>query len=232
LHLYSDSPRLLDSLVPHLGSWPRLLGHPLLNCAALDSLPTPASLANRPHPCGYFGYFSAKHGWPIIHRLLKAQAGKNTRWLLGINVKHPERATLLTIQASAAAANATMRLGYLPEDEYAAALDRCSTVLLPYSPSHYAMVSSAKAIDALAHGCFPIVPANTWLADIVRRAGYGLIVENGRWLDVPAAVAKLDLPSLWSERRSAVFALIQQFTAAHFLDALEQSSPPAAPPKN
>lgn len=232
LHLCSDSPRLRDLLSPALGSNISLLYPPLLAALRLEDLPSPESLAQRPHPFGYCGYLSEKHGWPVIRQLLQSHAGKNTRWLVQFIPTQQTAAEVAPALDAITAAGAISRTGYSSDEQYAANLASCACLLLPYDADDYAYLSSAKVIDALRHGCFPIVPADTWPAEIVRRAGYGLIVQKGQWLDAPAAVAKLDLPSLWSERRSTVLALIQQFTAAHFLTALEQISPTATLPKN
>jgi hypothetical protein len=225
VHLCSDSPILLRNLAPALGSWPRLLPHPLLRPELLAALPQSESLAHRPHPCGYFGYFTPKYGWPVIERLLQQQADRDTRWLLGLNSKNKDQPHLDEIQRTAAAAQATLCLGYWPDDEYAAALDRCSALLLPYNPNLYAVLSSARLIDALCHGCFPVVPANTWLAEVVRTVDYGLIIEDAQWFHVPAHLTTLDFPALWAARRERVLSYLQQYTAAAFLDTL--SRPPA-----
>lgn len=195
-------------------------------------MPSPESLAQRPHPFGYCGYLSEKHGWPVMRQLLQSRTGQNTRWLVQFIPTRQTAAEVAAALDAISAAGAISRTGYSSDEQYAANLASCACLLLPYDADDYAYLSSAKIIDALRHGCFPIVPANTWLAEIVRRAGYGLMIEKGQWLDVPATVAKLDLPALWSQRRSAILALAEQFTADHFLSTIEQTSPPAALPEN
>jgi len=232
LHLYSDSPLLHGLLAPLLGAKISVLYPPFLAAFNPEDLPAPESLAQRPHPFGYFGYLTEKHGWPIMRQLLQSRAGQSTGWLIQFIPAHCTAAEIAAARATITAAGATALTGYYPPNKFSAAVAQCAGIFLPYDTDDYAFLSSAKIIDALRQGCFPIVPAHTWPAEIVRRAGYGLIVEKGPWLDAPAAVAQLDLPALWSQRRSAILALIEQFTAAHFLSAIEQASPPAALPEN
>ncbi|MGA2052897.1 MAG: hypothetical protein ABSH19_06270 [Opitutales bacterium] len=224
VHLTSDSPALLRHLSPILGSWPKLLPHPLLRPDLLDTLPAPENLLNRPHPCSYFGYIvtNPKRGWPIVQRLLRQHAGTNTRWFLGLNSKNREPNLIDEARQDAAAAGATLHFGYLPDDEYAVALDRSASVLLPYSPAFYAMISSARVIDALCHGCLPVVPARTWLAEVVQQVDFGLIVNDSDWPGVPARLASLDFAALWAARREPIRAFLAQFTARAFLDTLRR----------
>jgi glycosyltransferase involved in cell wall biosynthesis len=220
IHLCSDSPTLLRHLSPILGFWPKMLSHPLLRPELLDALPPAENLRHRPHPCSYFGYFNNKYGWPIVRRLLEQHAGANTRWLVGLNPKNQDQPAVNDARLAASAAGATLHLGYLPDDQYAAALDRCACVLLPYSPKLYAMISSARLIDALCHGCLPVVPDHTWLAEVVQQVDYGLVVSPAEWSGVPARLAALDLPALWTARREHVRDFLAQFTARAFIDTL------------
>ncbi len=219
VRLCTDSPALGRLLKPALGSSLAYACPPLVGPEDLETLPTPEEIARRPHPLGYFGYLSEKHGWPILRELLEAQAGRQSRWLLKINPKrHPE--DVAVAQQAATAAGATLQLGFFPEAEYHASLDRCASLLLPYRPQQYAFLSSGKLIDALRHGCLPIVPANTWLAETVRQLDYGLVVAPQYWGAVPACLAVLDLPALWARRRAAVREFLGRFTAACLLDSL------------
>jgi hypothetical protein len=218
--LCTDSPALFRRLAPTLGQWLAEAHPPLLTSADFESLPAPANLAHRPHPCGYFAYLTPKHGWPIVLQYLRERVGQNTRWRLSLNLKRGEPALLDEARQTAAAAGADLHIGFWTEAEYAAALASCSCLLLPYTPAPYALLSSGKLIDALRHGCFPVVPANTWLADTVNALGYGLVVNDGDWPTVPAHLAILDLPALWAQRQARVRDFLSQFTARACLDSL------------
>ncbi len=231
IHLCSDSPPLQRWLAPTLGRWIVPAHPPLLEPADLDPWPTSADLAERPHPCGYFGYLTPKHGWSIVHQLLRDRAGQNTRWLLALNPKRCEPPDLEAARRAAQLAGATLRLGFMSVDQYAAALDLCSAILLPYASGQYAMISSGKLIDALTHACFPVVPANTWLAEIVQTIGYGLVVSENDWPLVPARLAALNLPALWALHQARVREFVSQFTASHLLTELSRLTfaPPSGP---
>jgi hypothetical protein len=204
---------------------------PLVETSTLAAWLTPSDLNDRPHPCGYFGYLSPKHGWSTVHQLLRDRAGQNTRWFLALNQKRCEPPDLAQARLAAQAAGATLRLGFMSEDQYFDALGRCSAILLPYASGPYAMISSGKLIDALVKACFPVVPANTWLAEIVQTTGYGLVVAESDWPLVPARLAALDLPALWHEHQARVREFVSQFTARHLLDELSRLAfaPPNSP---
>jgi hypothetical protein len=120
-----------------------------------------------------------------------------------------------------------LQLGFFPETEYGAALDQCASLLLPYRVQQYAFLSSGKLIDALRHGCFPVVPAGTWLAETLQQLNYGLVVGHDEWPAVPARLAALDLPALWTHRLPAIREFLSRFTASALLNSLTAPVTPA-----
>ncbi|MGA2052896.1 MAG: hypothetical protein ABSH19_06265 [Opitutales bacterium] len=222
--LCTDSPALRRLLTPVLGRQLAEIQPPLLASSDLASLPAPADLANRPHPCGYFGYLTPKHGWPIVLQYLREHAGQKTRWLLALNLKRGEPALLDVARQTASSAGAELHVGFWTEVQYSAALASCSCLLLPYTAAPYTLISSGKLIDALRHACLPVVPVGTWLAEVVQQLGYGLVVAEGDWPGVPARLANLDLPSLWAQRQARVRDFLSSFTARTCLDTLVRAS--------
>jgi glycosyltransferase involved in cell wall biosynthesis len=220
IHLCTDSPPLQSWLSPLLGRWLATAHPPLVESSARAQLPAASALGRRPHPFGYFGYVSPKHGWSTVRQLLFNLAGQNTCALLVLNPKRAEPPLIAEARSTALAAGATLHLGFLSDARYAALLDSCSSLLLPYNSSSYSLISSGKLIDAFRHGCFPVVPAHTWLAETVQSLGYGLVVQPGDWSSVPDRLAALDLPALWSRHQPAVSAFIAQFTARQLLTEL------------
>jgi hypothetical protein len=218
----TDSPALQRWLAPTLGERLEILPPPFLSAADFAALPEAAALARRPHPCAYFGYLTGKHGWHHVLHLLQRQAGQATRWLVQLDYKNAEFADREKARAAIAAAGATLIEGHLDPVQFSAAMARCASVLLPYRARDYAYISSAKLILALGHGCFPIVPAGTWLDEIVREAGYGLAVAEREWPEVPRRLAALDLPALWAARRERVRELVSRYTPGALLDWLCQ----------
>jgi hypothetical protein len=222
VHLCTDSPALERWLGPSLDGHLEPLQPPVLSRTEIAALPTPADLAHRPHPCGYFGYFRQKHGWPVVQQMLERLAGRDTRWFLQLGSYRAEPPAVAHAQEVAAAAGATLHLGFLPLPEFSAVLGRCSSLLLPYHAASYALLSSGKLILALCYGCYPVVPADTWLAEVVRELDYGLVAAEGEWLDVPRRLAALDFPQLWELRRERVRAFLEQFTARSLLASLRR----------
>jgi hypothetical protein len=224
IRLGTDVPALQRLLAPALGSSCQLLHFPLLDPAEPDALPLPASLASRPYAWGYFGYASPKHGWPVIYRLLQNAPAFTSRGFISINPQPGYPEMLEEAKTAAMAAGNSFHFGYWADGEYAAALARCAALLFPYDRPPYAMVSSGKLIDALRHACFPVVPAGTWLAEAVQEVGYGLVVQEQDWPEVPRQLATLDFPALWSDRRLRVRDFLQQFTAANLVASLSASA--------
>ncbi|MDA8231421.1 MAG: glycosyltransferase [Magnetospirillum sp.] len=100
----------------------------------------------------------------------------------------------------------TLHRGVLSAADYYGILARADICLLPYPGEQFRNQSSGVFAEAVAFGTVPIVPAGTWMADIVERHGIGVVFPPSAVEDIHAAIERALAGLDTLKRRSAAFA--------------------------
>ncbi|MBC6416663.1 MAG: glycosyltransferase, partial [Rhodospirillales bacterium] len=85
----------------------------------------------------------------------------------------------------------TLLEGHIEEGVFIETLRSCSAVVLPYLPPDFADRTSGIAIDALYAGTPSVVMRGTFLAEVARKYGSGIVVDRGTPAEVARAVVSL-----------------------------------------
>ncbi|MDA8231419.1 MAG: hypothetical protein M0006_08770 [Magnetospirillum sp.] len=96
--------------------------------------------------------------------------------------------------------------GALSPRDYYGLIARSDICIFPYLGLQFRTQSSGVFAEVLAYGAVPIVPANTWMAEIAERHGIGVVFApstmQGLYAAIDHALSNLDA----LKRRSAAFA--------------------------
>ncbi len=141
---------------------------------------------------GYFGYAHPKQGYILAKQLYMNLSRSGDYSNVNFIVRHH---TKFSDQSINAAANEfkkeTLNITHIPSSvskaEYDELISACDILLIPHSRDDYPCQTSGSFVDCLSTGKIVIVPADTWMSDILKKYGSGRSFTSGDFLSFKAA---------------------------------------------
>jgi hypothetical protein len=128
-------------------------------------------------------------------------------------------AETLAAQLSGLAAETTITHGLLRHEAYLRRLRRSDILLLPYHPRRYALRASGMFSEAMGLGLVTVVPAETWMADMLT-AGWGAGATFGGFSAAAIVKAVLNASDMLATLLTAAAQKQEAWRRTHSADAL------------
>jgi glycosyltransferase involved in cell wall biosynthesis len=129
------------------------------------------SLRGRSFDLGLLGQMRPEKGGAVALDGIKSVLARRQGLQVAMHVRDDEAEVSAASQIAAAPGqgNVTLLTGEMSHDEFLLAIGACRIIVLPYDPQRYRARLSGPLVEAAAWGRPVIVPADTWMADMVSR---------------------------------------------------------------
>ncbi|MHB0976056.1 MAG: glycosyltransferase family protein [Candidatus Aquicultorales bacterium] len=195
VRLYADSERTIARYSPFFRRVIGLMPMPLRG-NTIEDIETQDKESNPELTVGFFGYTLPKQGYELIEPLydffVKIRGNQDVQFVIRHNSAFVTSKTQAIMDRLAGQTKQIVNLiGQFSHEEYEKHVGSCDIVLILHSSSEYPCQTSGLFVDTLAKRKVVVVPANTWMADMLATYGSGEVFESGNILSLIGAVMKI-----------------------------------------